>query len=191
TQTLADCHVGNGKSLMNTGFRGDHVSHAIVFETDHRVGGFVQARERIPGLGSATFPFKSKWQRREPNDERAHFARDLRDHGAAPEPVPPPNPVQMKIRRASASAWRISSADSCAASKPSSGSPPVPRPRVTERPSCTLTAATELASDWTSVLAAMRSDLSIPSSTTRSSAFEPALPTAITLIGMIWSSRSG
>src|SRR3989475_6820323 len=81
TQTLADCHVGNGKSLMNTGFRGDHVSHVIVFETDHGVGGFVQARERIPGLGSATFPFKSKWQRREPNNERTHFARDLRDHG--------------------------------------------------------------------------------------------------------------
>jgi hypothetical protein len=32
-------------------------------------------------LGSATFSFKSKWQRREPNNERAHFARDLRDHG--------------------------------------------------------------------------------------------------------------
>src|SRR4029077_20221304 len=65
----------------NTSLRGDHVSHAIVFETDYGVGGFVQTRERIPGLGSATFPFKSKWQRREPNNERAHFARDLRDHG--------------------------------------------------------------------------------------------------------------
>ena len=81
TQTLADRHVGNGKSLMNSRFRRDHVGHAIVFETDHGVGGFVQARERIPGLGSATFPFESKWQRREPNNERAHFARDLRDHG--------------------------------------------------------------------------------------------------------------
>src|SRR5438067_9856168 len=81
TQTLADCQVGSGKSLMNTGFWGDHVSHAIVFETDHGLGGFVQACERIPGLGSATFPFESKWQRREPNNERTHFARDLRDHG--------------------------------------------------------------------------------------------------------------
>src|SRR5438309_12022195 len=76
-QTLADCHVGNGKSLMNTGFRGDHVSHAIVFETDHGVGGFVQARERIAGLGSATCSFKSKWHRREPNNHRADFAGDL------------------------------------------------------------------------------------------------------------------
>src|SRR5437868_13934704 len=88
TQTLANCHVGNGKSLMNTGFRGDHVSHAIVFETDHGVGGFVQARERIAGLGSATFPFKSKWQRREPNNERAHFARDLRYYRRRAGPRP-------------------------------------------------------------------------------------------------------
>src|SRR5437588_9627571 len=81
TQTLADCHVGNGKRLMNTGFRGDHVSHAIVFETDYGVGGFVQARERVAGLTGATFSFKSKWHRREPNDECAHFACDLRDQG--------------------------------------------------------------------------------------------------------------
>src|SRR5438046_6982087 len=52
TQTLADCHVGNRKSLMNTGFRGDHVSHAIVFETDHGVGDLVPARERISGVRS-------------------------------------------------------------------------------------------------------------------------------------------
>src|SRR5947207_13063440 len=81
TQTLTDGHVGNSKSLMNTRFRCDHVGHAIVFETDDGVCGFVQARQGVAGLGSATFSFKSKWHRREPNNECAHFTRDLRDHG--------------------------------------------------------------------------------------------------------------
>src|SRR5439155_21069165 len=66
TQTLADCHVGDSKSLMNTRFRCDQISHAIVFETDDGFGGFVQSRERIAGFGRATFSFKSKLHRREP-----------------------------------------------------------------------------------------------------------------------------
>src|SRR5437660_12386804 len=60
TQTLADCYVGNGNSLMNTGFRGDHVSHSIVFETDHGLGDLAQALERISGLRSTTFPLHTK-----------------------------------------------------------------------------------------------------------------------------------
>src|SRR5438874_12306997 len=67
TQTLTDCHVGNSKSLMNARLRRDHVGHAIVFETDDGVCGVVQARQGIAGLGGATFSFKSKWYRCEPD----------------------------------------------------------------------------------------------------------------------------
>src|SRR5205823_14285624 len=81
TQTLTDRHVGNGKSLMNACFRCDHVGHAIVFETDDGVCGFLQAGEGIASLSGPTFSFKSKWHRRETNDECAHFTCDLRDHG--------------------------------------------------------------------------------------------------------------
>ena len=37
-QALADGHVSNSESLMNSGFRWDHISHSVVFETDHGIG---------------------------------------------------------------------------------------------------------------------------------------------------------
>ena len=50
--------------------------------------------------------------------------------GAAPVPVPPPMPAAMKTRLAPAMAERISSRDSSAAARPTSGRPPAPRPPV-------------------------------------------------------------
>mmetsp|Transcript_8233 Transcript_8233/g.24718 ORF Transcript_8233/g.24718 Transcript_8233/m.24718 type:complete len:257 (-) Transcript_8233:1202-1972(-) len=54
--------------------------------------------------------------------------------GAAPDPVPPPIPEVTKQRSAPDTIAAISSRDSSAASLPTSGSPPAPRPRVTEAP---------------------------------------------------------
>mmetsp|Transcript_25936 Transcript_25936/g.52526 ORF Transcript_25936/g.52526 Transcript_25936/m.52526 type:complete len:220 (-) Transcript_25936:78-737(-) len=54
--------------------------------------------------------------------------------GAAPLPVPPPIPLVIKQRSAPLTMALISSRDSSAARRPISGSPPAPRPRVTEEP---------------------------------------------------------
>src|SRR2546421_10199576 len=64
---------------MDPGFWRNHVAHAIVFETNDRVRNFVQARERVLRLNSATFSFERKRQRSECDYQRAGFARELRD----------------------------------------------------------------------------------------------------------------
>mmetsp|Transcript_9824 Transcript_9824/g.26747 ORF Transcript_9824/g.26747 Transcript_9824/m.26747 type:complete len:201 (+) Transcript_9824:391-993(+) len=58
--------------------------------------------------------------------------------GAAPVPVPPPIPAVTNTISAPVSAAAISWWLSCAASSPSSGLPPVPRPRVSVVPICSL-----------------------------------------------------
>mmetsp|Transcript_16763 Transcript_16763/g.25143 ORF Transcript_16763/g.25143 Transcript_16763/m.25143 type:complete len:208 (+) Transcript_16763:295-918(+) len=54
--------------------------------------------------------------------------------GAAPLPVPPPIPLVTKHKSVFATMAAICSLDSSAASLPTSGSPPAPRPRVTDDP---------------------------------------------------------
>ena len=66
--------------------------------------------------------------------------------GAAPVPVPPPSPQVMKTMSAPASASAMSSRDSSAALRPTSGLAPAPRPRVRSVPMCTLISASEIAS---------------------------------------------
>src|SRR5437588_9331689 len=64
---------------MDARFRGDHVAHAIVLETDNGVSDFVQPRKRFLGLGAAAFALEGKRQRCKSNDERAGFPRELCD----------------------------------------------------------------------------------------------------------------
>jgi hypothetical protein len=66
---------------MDTSFGRDHVGHAIVFETDDGIGGFVQASKGIASLSGTTFSFEGKWHSRECDHERAHLTRDLGDDG--------------------------------------------------------------------------------------------------------------
>ncbi len=54
--------------------------------------------------------------------------------GAAPVPVPPPIPAATKTMSASFNASRISSSDSWAALRPTSGFPPAPKPLVNSLP---------------------------------------------------------
>ena len=77
--------------------------------------------------------------------------------GAAPVPVPPPLPAVMKTMSAPFSASSISSRCSSAASRPTSGSLPAPRPRVSWRPMSSLRSASLIRSAWASVLTAMNS----------------------------------
>ena len=58
--------------------------------------------------------------------------------GAAPDPVPPPRPAQIKTKDLLAKDSLISLVASWAASSPSSGSPPAPNPCVNCLPSCIL-----------------------------------------------------
>ena len=91
--------------------------------------------------------------------------------GEAPPPVPPPIPARMNTRSQSLTTAAIFSRSSSAASRPSSGSPPAPRPRVVPMPIRTLSCTGELESAWLSVLITAswsRSRLSILS---RSTAF--------------------
>ncbi len=77
--------------------------------------------------------------------------------GAAPVPVPPPMPAVTKTMSQSWSSLLSSSRDSSAASAPTVGLPPAPRPRVSLRPMCILTWASLLFSACRSVLMATNS----------------------------------
>ena len=113
--------------------------------------------------------------------------------GAAPEPVPPPRPVQRKTMRRPLMEARICSSDSKTAWWPSSGSPPEPRPLVRLTPSWIFSPARQEARVRVSVFRANNSAPSMPSSAIRSSMFAPAPPSPMILtaeVGIIcWGSR--
>ena len=94
--------------------------------------------------------------------------------GAAPVPVPPPLPAVMKTMSAPWSASSMSARCSSAAWRPTSGSLPAPRPRVSWRPMSSFRSASLIRSAWASVLAAMNSTLRSPESIMRLTAFTPA-----------------
>src|SRR5437016_4591118 len=100
---------------MDSCFRRNHVAHLIVLEADDGVGNHVKPGECISRLCAAAFTLESKWKSGKGNDREPASRASWAIYGAAPEPVPPPSPVQIKIIRASTSASRISSADSTAA----------------------------------------------------------------------------
>ena len=102
--------------------------------------------------------------------------------GAAPVPVPPPSPAVTKTMSAPFSASFSSSRLSSAAERPTEGSAPAPRPRVTSEPIGIFTSASHISSACASVLIAMNSQPERPASTMRLTAFEPPPPTPTTLI---------
>ena len=115
--------------------------------------------------------------------------------GAAPVPVPPPSPAVMKTMSAP---WRsrvISSGSSWAASRPTSGFEPAPRPCVSLAPSWIFIGAGEARRACMSVLATMNSTPVNSAVIMRLTALPPPPPSPITLIfaacGTSSSSKSG
>ncbi|SLI64949.1 Uncharacterised protein [Mycobacteroides abscessus subsp. abscessus] len=102
--------------------------------------------------------------------------------GAPPVPVPPPSPAVTKTMSAPLSTSSISSLWSSAALRPTSGSAPAPRPRVSSRPTSSLTSASLISSACASVLTAMNSTPLSPCSIIRLTAFTPPPPIPTTLI---------
>mmetsp|Transcript_4367 Transcript_4367/g.5737 ORF Transcript_4367/g.5737 Transcript_4367/m.5737 type:complete len:291 (-) Transcript_4367:488-1360(-) len=104
--------------------------------------------------------------------------------GAAPDPVPPPIPDVIKHRSVPCIIAAISEADSSAAISPMAGSPPAPRPRVTEAPIFKTLAprALLLPKACASVLMAQYSTPSTAVSNMRSTALQPPPPTPNTRI---------
>mmetsp|Transcript_529 Transcript_529/g.1245 ORF Transcript_529/g.1245 Transcript_529/m.1245 type:complete len:327 (+) Transcript_529:487-1467(+) len=104
--------------------------------------------------------------------------------GAAPLPVPPPIPLVIKHKSAPLTMALISSRDSSAARRPISGSPPAPRPRVTEEPMLRIWAplALERPRACASVLMDQNSTPDMRVSSIRSTALLPPPPTPNTLI---------
>mmetsp|Transcript_311 Transcript_311/g.410 ORF Transcript_311/g.410 Transcript_311/m.410 type:complete len:283 (+) Transcript_311:339-1187(+) len=113
--------------------------------------------------------------------------------GAAPLPVPPPMPLVMKHRSAPLTMALISSLDSSAAKRPTSGSPPAPNPLVTDDPMFSTCApfALERPSAWASVLMAQNSTPLMRVSSMRSTALVPPPPTPNTLMTQGDSPPSG
>ena len=99
-----------------------------------------------------------------------------------PEPVPPPSPAVTKTMSEPRSACLIWSCDSSAATRPTSGSAPEPRPCVSSRPMWIFTGDSLICSCWTSVFTATNSTWPSPASTMRLIAFRPAPPTPTTRI---------
>ena len=102
--------------------------------------------------------------------------------GAPPVPVPPPSPAVTKTMSAPLSTSSISSAWSSAAFLPTSGSAPAPRPRVSSRPTSSLTSASLISSACASVLIAMNSTPLSPTSIIRLMALTPPPPMPTTLM---------
>ncbi len=102
--------------------------------------------------------------------------------GAAPVPVPPPSPAVTNTMSAPLSASLSWSRLSIAASRPTSGLAPAPRPRVTFCPTAILTSASVIRSAWASVFTAMNSTPRRPLSTMRLTALVPPPPTPTTLM---------
>ncbi len=101
--------------------------------------------------------------------------------GAPPVPVPPPSPAVTKTMSAPRSTSSISSAwprrPSC---RPRGRGPS--RPRVSSRPTSSLTSALGMRSAWASVLMAMNSTPLRPTTIIRLTAFTPPPPMPTTLI---------
>ncbi len=102
--------------------------------------------------------------------------------GAAPVPVPPPRPQVTKTMSALSMASRKVRSSSRAACSPTEGSFPAPRPFVISRPIRIFLLALHFFRSWASVLTAMSSLPSTPTSMRRLMALHPAPPTPITLI---------
>ena len=102
--------------------------------------------------------------------------------GAAPVPVPPPSPAVTKTMSAPRTASFSSSRLSSAASRPTRGSAPAPRPFVIVPPMWIFTSASHIDSACASVLTAMNSTPRTPASIMRLTAFTPPPPTPITLM---------
>ena len=103
--------------------------------------------------------------------------------GDAPVPVPPPSPQAKKIMSAPDKSSFNLSRDSSAAWRPTSGSPPEPKPLVKFSPIWIFIVALLLRSAWTSVLTAINSTPLIPpSATIKDRAFPPPPPTPTTFI---------
>ena len=102
--------------------------------------------------------------------------------GAAPVPVPPPNPAVINTIWLSCKASVISSRLSIAASFPLTGSAPAPSPSVNFFPICILISALECSRACKSVLATMNLTPLRFALIILLTAFPPAPPTPITLI---------
>jgi hypothetical protein len=102
--------------------------------------------------------------------------------GAPPVPVPPPFPAVMNTMSAPLRISSISSRCSSAAWRPTSGSLPAPRPRVSSRPMSSFASASLISSAWASVLMAMNSTPLRPASIILLTALTPPPPIPTTLI---------
>ena len=102
--------------------------------------------------------------------------------GAAPVPVPPPSPAVTNTMSAPRTASFSSSRLSSAASRPTRGSAPAPRPFVMVPPMWIFTSASHIDSACASVLTAMNSTPRTPASIIRLTALVPPPPTPTTLM---------
>src|SRR5690348_5545608 len=102
--------------------------------------------------------------------------------GAAPVPVPPPMPAVTNSMSAPLMSSSMRSRSSSAASRPTSGLAPAPRPLVTVVPSCIVVLARFLLSACASVFIEMNSTPCTPLLIMWSTAFPPQPPTPTTLI---------
>ena len=111
--------------------------------------------------------------------------------GAAPVPVPPPMPAVMKTMSQPSSDASISRWLSRAASAPTSGRAPAPRPFVSERPIWILVGAPLACSACASVFTATNSTPWMPLASMLLTALPPPPPTPITrIMAEVWASSS-
>ena len=141
---------------------------------------------------SASMPSSACCARRRPSKENGRVTTPMvsapsdlatpATTGAPPVPVPPPSPAVTKTMSAPLRTSSISSRWSSAACRPTSGAAPAPRPRVSSRPTSSLTSASLMSSAWASVLIAMNSTPLRPTSIMRLTALTPPPPIPTTLM---------
>ena len=128
---LAQDVVGLAEGVEDRGAPLDDREQPLVGDHDQRVDVLAELLDALLGLARALRPSKSNGRVTTPTVSAPISLLAISAMtGAAPVPVPPPSPAVTNTMSAPLSASLISSRDSAAAPKPTSGLAPAPRPLV-------------------------------------------------------------
>src|SRR5262249_34689905 len=77
SHTLADGHIRDSESLMNSRLRRTQITHSIVLEANHRVDKLAEPHHCLSSLGIPPFAFECERKSHESDHQRAGFAGRL------------------------------------------------------------------------------------------------------------------
>jgi hypothetical protein len=157
-------------------------SKAVVGHDDERVDLALERGDADVGLRGAALALEPEGARDDTDGERADRLGDARDDGCATGAGAAALARRDEDHVGSSECFLDLFGVIFGARRPTSGSAPAPSPRVSSRPTSSLTSASLMSSAWASVLMAMNSTPRKPSSIMRLTALTPPPPMPTTLM---------